>query len=146
MAWRFEGTFTVRASSTRVWSFFLSPQEFSSAIDDPHTIEVIDADHFRGTIKAGVAFIRGTFTWSATVKERVPPERAQMAVHGSGMGSAFYIVATLSVSELAGLSRVKWAAVFEFIRSVVAMVLRLLQASFLFMSITVLFIARKVLG
>src|SRR2546428_5897954 len=104
MAWRFEGTFTVRASSTRVWSFFLSPQEFSSAIDDPHTIEVIDADHFRRTIKAGVAFIRGTFPWSATVKERVPPEKAQMAVHASGMGSAFDIVATLSVSESAGLT------------------------------------------
>src|SRR2546428_12178008 len=110
MAWRFEGTFPVRASSTRVWSFFLRPQEFSSAIDDPHTIEVIDADHFRGTIKAGVAFIRGTFTWSATVKERVPPERAQIAVHGSGMGSAFDIVAPLSVSESAGLTTVERAA------------------------------------
>src|SRR2546428_11834310 len=110
MAVRFERTFPVRASSTRVWSFFLSPQEFSSAIDDPHTIEVIDADHFRGTIKAGVSFIRGTFTWSATVKERVPPERAQMAVHGSGMGGAFDIVATLSVSGSAGLTTVQWAA------------------------------------
>src|SRR2546430_10977108 len=107
---RFEGPFTVRATRARAWSFFLNPQEFSSAIDDPHTIEVIDADHFRGTIKAGVAFIRGTFTWSATVKERVPPERAQMAVHRSGMGSAFAIVPTLSVSESAGLTTWKVAA------------------------------------
>lgn len=125
----FEGTFTVRASSTRVWSFFLSPQEFSSAIDDPHTIEVVDADHFRGTIKAGVAFIRGTFTWSATVKERVPPERAQMAVHGSGMGSAFDIVATLSVSESAGLTTVKWAADVQISGTIATTGARLLQGT-----------------
>ena len=125
----FEGTFTVRASSTRVWSFFLSPQEFSSAIDDPHTIEVIDADHFRGTIKAGVAFIRGTFTWSATVKERVPPERAQMAVHGAGMGSAFDIVATLSVSESAGLTTVKWAADVQMSGTIATTGARLLQGT-----------------
>jgi len=125
----FEGTFTVRASSTRVWSFFLSPQEFSSAIDDPHTIEVVDADHFRGTIKAGVAFIRGTFTWSATVKERVPPERAQMAVHGSGMGSAFDIVATLSVSESAGLTTVKWAADVQMSGTIATTGARLLQGT-----------------
>ena len=125
----FEGTFTVRASSTRVWSFFLSPQEFSSAIDDPHTIEVVDADHFRGTIKAGVAFIRGTFTWSATVKERVPPERAQMAVHGSGIGSAFDIVATLSVSESAGLTTVKWAADVQMSGTIATTGARLLQGT-----------------
>jgi len=125
----FEGTFTVRASSTRVWSFFLSPQEFSSSIDDPHTIEVVDADHFRGTIKAGVAFIRGTFTWSATVKERVPPERAQMAVHGAGMGSAFDIVATLSVSESAGLTTVKWAADVQMSGTIATTGARLLQGT-----------------
>src|SRR2546425_10753684 len=106
----FEGTFPVRATRARAWSFFLNPQEFSSAIDDPHTIEIIDADHFRGTIKAGVAFIRGTFPWSAVVKERVPPERAQMAGHGSGMGSAFAIVASLAISEKRGLTEVEWGA------------------------------------
>src|SRR2546422_6945102 len=102
--------FTVRVPRARVWSFFLNPQEFSSAIDDPHTIEIIDADHFRGTIKAGVAFIRGTFTWSAVVKERGPPERAQMAGHGSGMGSAFHIVASLAISETGGPPDVDRAA------------------------------------
>src|SRR2546422_9420943 len=101
--------FTVRVPRARVWSFFLNPQEFSSAIDDPHTIEIIDADHFRGTIKAGVAFIRGTFTWSAVVKERVPPEQAQMAVHGSGMGSAVDIGRALGTSQTGSLTTGKGA-------------------------------------
>jgi len=125
----FEGAFTVRAPRARVWSFFLNPQEFSSAIDDPHTIEIIDADHFRGTIKAGIAFIRGTFTWSAVVKERVPPERAQMAVHGSGMGSAFDIVASLAISETGGLTTVKWAADVQMSGTIATTGARLLQGT-----------------
>lgn len=125
----FQGTFAVRAPRPRVWSFFLNPQEFSSAIDDPHTIEVIDADHFRGTVKAGISFIRGTFTWSATIKERVPPERAQMAVHGSGMGSAFDIVASLGVSEAQGLTTVKWVADVQISGTIATTGARLLQGT-----------------
>ena len=125
----FEGTFSVRAPRTRVWSFFLNPQEFSSAIDDPHTIEVIDADHFRGTIKAGIAFIRGTFTWSAAVKERVPQDRAQLAVHGSGMGSAFDIVASLDISEVGDRTTVRWAADVQMSGTIATTGARLLQGT-----------------
>jgi len=107
---RVEGTFAVRAPRERVWSFFLNPLELSTCIDDPHTIEVIDTDHFSGTIKAGVAFIKGTFTWSATIKDRVPPERAQIAVHGSGMGSAFDLVASLDFTEAQGVTTAAWRA------------------------------------
>ncbi len=124
---RFEGTFTVQAPRTRVWSFFLNPLEFAPAIDDPHTIEVIDADHFRGTIKAGVAFIRGTFTWSAAVKERAPPDRAQIAVHGSGMGSAFDIVGSLEISEAGRLTTVRWAADVQMSGTIATTGARLLQ-------------------
>ncbi len=107
---RVEGTFAVRAPRERVWSFFLNPEELSTCIDDPHTIKVIDADHFSGTVKAGVAFIKGTFTWSATIKDRVPLERAQIAVHGSGMGSAFDLVASLELKEAQGVTNVLWRA------------------------------------
>jgi uncharacterized protein len=125
----FEGTFAVRAPRARVYSFLLNPKEFSACIDDPHTIEVIDADHFRGTVKAGVSFIRGTFTWSADVKERVPSERAQMAVHGSGMGSGFDVVANLAVSEAGGLSTVKWAADVQMSGTIATVGARLLQGT-----------------
>ncbi len=126
---RFEGTFTVRAPRERVWSFFLNPKEFSACIDDPHTIEIIDENRFKGIVKAGVAFIRGTFTFSATVKEKSPPERAQMEVHGSGMGSAFDIVATLELSEAQGLTTVKWAADVRMSGTIATVGARLLEGT-----------------
>ena len=125
----FEGTFAVRAPIKRVWSFFLTPIELSSAIDDPHSIEVIDPDRFRGTVKAGVGFIKGTFNWTATIKERVPRERAQMEVHGSGMGSAFDIVASIGFSEAEGLTTVKWAAGVQMSGTIATTGARLLQGT-----------------
>lgn len=126
---RFEGTFSVRAPPARVFSFFLNPEEFSPAIDDPHTIDVIDSDRFQGTVRTGVAFIRGTFTWSATVKERVPPERAQLAVHGSGMGSGFDIIASLNLTEVGGVTTVRWSAEVQMSGTIATVGARLVQGT-----------------
>jgi carbon monoxide dehydrogenase subunit G len=110
-------------------SFFLDPQEFSACIEDAHTIESIDPDNFRGTVKTGIGFIRGTFKWSATIKERVSPERAQFGIHGSGMGSAFDVVATLQVSEANGLSTVRWAADVQVSGTIATVGARLLKGT-----------------
>ncbi len=126
---RVEGTFTVGAPRERVYSFFLTPAELSTCIDDPHTIESIDSDHFKGTVKAGVAFIRGTFTWNATIKDRAPPERAQLAVHGAGMGSAFDVVASLDLSEAQNLTTVRWAADVQMSGTIASVGARLLQGT-----------------
>jgi len=40
----------------------------------------------------------------------VPPERAQIAVHGSGMGSAFDLVASLDFTEAQGVTTAAWRA------------------------------------
>jgi len=126
---RVEGTFTVRAPRERVYSFFLTPAELSTCIDDPHTIEAIDPDHFKGTVKAGVAFIRGTFMWNATIKDRAPPERAQLAVHGAGMGSAFDLVASLDLSEDRDLTTVQWGADVQMNGTIATVGARLLQGT-----------------
>ena len=105
-----EGTFSVRAPKERVWSFFTSPQELSSCIEDPHGFEVVDEDHFKGWVKAGVAFIRGTFTGWAMIVERAQPERARLKAHGSGMGSAFDIAASLELSESGERTEMRWRA------------------------------------
>ena len=105
-----DGTFAVRAARERAFGFFLDPEQLSSCIDDPHTIEASDANHFRGTLKSGIGPIRGTFTWSATVVERSPPNRARLKVHGSGMGNAFDIDATLEFVDAGGSTTVSWHA------------------------------------
>ena len=105
-----EGSFTVRAPRERVWSFFLDPNALASAISDPHDVEVVSQNQFKGWVKSGVAFIKGTFTGSATIMERVPPKRARIKAHGMGMGSAFDAESTIELSESGGSTTVRWQA------------------------------------
>ena len=112
-----------------MFGFFLDPDGLSACIDDPHTIEVVDADHFKGTLKSGVGFIKGTFTWSASVAERAPPERAKILVHGSGMGSGFDIEATLDLAESGGTTNVRWRADVKMSGTIASMGARLMQGT-----------------
>lgn len=107
---KLQGTFAVRAPRDRVFAFLLDPQRLSACIDDPHTIEVQDGDRFRGSLKSGIGPIKGTFAWSATVAERASGERARIKVHGTGMGSAFDIDATIELSEAQGSTTARWLA------------------------------------
>lgn len=104
------GTFSVRASRGTVFDFLLDAERLSRCIEDPHTIRIQDSERFQGTLKSGVGPIRGTFTWSAMVVERVPAERARIKVHGSGMGSAFDILATIELHESPGTTTATWHA------------------------------------
>jgi carbon monoxide dehydrogenase subunit G len=126
---KLDGTFMVRAPREKAWAFFLDPKALSLAIDDPHTIEVVDADRFKGTVRAGVAFIKGTFTWTATVTERLQSERARLKVHGSGMGSGFDIDATIEMAESGGLTTVRWTADVVLSGTVASVGARLLQGT-----------------
>lgn len=105
-----QGTFTVRAPRERVWSFFVNPNELSACINDPHSFEVVDENNFKGSIKAGIAFIRGTFTGWASIVERVAPERARVKAHGSGMGNAVDVDSSVELSESGGVTTARWKA------------------------------------
>ena len=94
----------------------------------PISIEVIDEDRFKGTVKAGVGFIRGTFTWNATIKGRTPPH-SEIAAHGSGMGSAFDIVSTLDLAEADGTTRVRWTADVRMSGTIASVGARFLQGT-----------------
>jgi carbon monoxide dehydrogenase subunit G len=126
---RLEGTFSVRAPRDRAFAFLLDPHRLSACIDDPHTVEVQDADRFRGTLKSGVGPIKGTFGWSATVVDRVPGERARIKVHGTGMGSAFDIDATIKLTEVQGVTTAAWLAEVTLSGTIATLGARLMQGT-----------------
>lgn len=107
---KFQGTFSARSPRDEVFAFLLDPHQLSACIDDPHTVEVQDASRFRGTLRSGIGPVKGTFTWAATVVERVPGELARLNVHGTGMGNAFDIVAVITLSEEQGVTTARWSA------------------------------------
>jgi carbon monoxide dehydrogenase subunit G len=124
-----EGSFAVQAPKDRVWAFFLNPKELSDCIQDPHSIEVVDEDNFRGQMRTGVAFIRGTFNFSAKVVERDPPEKARIRMHGSGMGSAFDVDSNIHLAEAEGKTMVRWSADVAMSGTIASMGARLLKGA-----------------
>lgn len=124
-----QGRFSARAGRERVFSFFLTPSDLSTCIEDPHTIEIQDVDHFKGTLKSGVGVIKGTFSWAAAVVERKPSEKARLRVHGSGMGSGFDIDALIEMQESDGRTDVTWHANVTLSGRIASMGARLMQGT-----------------
>ena len=124
-----QGTFAVHASRERFCSFPLTPNDPSACIDDAHTIDILDADRFRGTLRSGIGPVKGNFTWSATVAELVPGERARIKVHGSGMGSAFDIDATIELHEATGSTTAAWRADVTLSGTLASLGARLMQTT-----------------
>lgn len=126
---KLEGAFEARAPREKVFAFFLDPRALSTCIDDPHTVEVVDADAFKGTVRSGVGFIKGTFAWSAKVVEREPPRRARLQVHGSGMGSGFDIDSAIDMAESGGVTQVRWSADVRMSGPIASLGARLMQGT-----------------
>ncbi len=126
---KLQGTFHVRAPRDRVFAFLLDPGQLSACIDDPHTMEPQDRDRFRGTLRSGVGPIKGTFTWSAAIVERMASERARIRVHGTGMGSAFDIDATITLAEESGATAAGWQAEVTLSGTVATLGARLMQTT-----------------
>ncbi len=124
-----QGEFAVRAPRDRVFAFLLDPGRLSACIDDPHTIEVQDGDRFRGTLKSGIGPIKGTFAWSATIVERAEGEGARIKVHGTGMGSAFDIDATIALSEAQGSTTSRWQAEVRLSGTIASLGARLMRTT-----------------
>ncbi len=126
---KLQGTFTVRAPREAVYAFLLDPRRLSECVEDPHTLEMESPDRFRGTLRAGVGPVRGTFSWAATVAERVPMARARIKVHGSGLGSAFDVDSTVDLEDAAGLTTARWQAEVTLSGSLASLGARLMQST-----------------
>lgn len=83
----FEGTFEVKAPPQKVWDFLMKPENISKCLPDLQKLEVEGPDKFKATIKVGVGFIKGNFTFEFNVLDKKPPSHAKLLGHGSGTGS-----------------------------------------------------------
>jgi carbon monoxide dehydrogenase subunit G len=123
------GDFQVHQPREAVWSFFADAQKLVDCLDDPHTVEVLDEKHFRGTLTTGVAFIRGTFQISGEYAERTPPDRLVAKLHGTGMGNGLDATISTQFAGDASSTAVHWEADFTFSGSVASMGERILRGT-----------------
>jgi carbon monoxide dehydrogenase subunit G len=108
---RFEGSFDVAAPRSRVWAFFVDPEQVAACAPDVQELQVIDATHFRVKVRAGIGAIRTAFAFEVEFADLHPPERASVRATGRAPGNSVAMSNSVELVEVdAGRTIVRWAA------------------------------------
>jgi len=108
---RSEGTLDVAAPRERVFELFADPRRVSECAPDVQELTVLDPQHFRMKVRAGVGAVKGVFGCEVRYTEVVPAERIVASVRGEGAGSRVDLVSTLELSsDGADRTTVRWVA------------------------------------
>lgn len=107
---KIEGSYDVPAPRQTVWDAFLDPERLRQAIPGCEKLEALGNDEYRAVLKVGVAAVKGTFEGKVRLTDKRAPESYRLAAEGSG-GPGFVRADTLiSLSEVAGGTRVSYSA------------------------------------
>ncbi|MGH7310775.1 MAG: SRPBCC family protein [Candidatus Rokuibacteriota bacterium] len=107
---KIEGSHDIPAPRQKVWDAFLNPERLRQAIPGCEKLEALGDDEFKATMKIGVGAVKGTFEGKVKITEQNPPSSYRMAVEGSG-GPGFMRGETLiTLSDVAGSTRVTYTA------------------------------------
>jgi len=107
----FEGIVEVAASRDRVWSFVSDPARVAACAADVEHLEVIDATHFRVTVRAGIGPIRTTFAIDAEFTELREREHAEVRATGRARGSAVEMSNVVDLADVGdGRTALRWRA------------------------------------
>jgi uncharacterized protein len=78
------GSAVLHAPRERVWQAFKDPEILVRTIPGCERLETIGTDHYRMTVQAGVASIRGTFAGEVSLHDHEEPGAFVMSAKGAG--------------------------------------------------------------
>lgn len=109
MSIKFDGEFTVTASPAEAYALLSDPKIFAPLLPTYKSLEVRDERTADVTVEVGVGKIRGSAVVTLTLEGEEPPRRAAYSGKGKVMGSAFNMLTSFDLEEVAGGGTlVKW--------------------------------------
>ncbi|QRF74764.1 hypothetical protein Thermo_00254 [Thermoplasmatales archaeon] len=106
---QFNGEFEVAAPINEVYSFLSDIDKIIAIIPDLLSVEKIDANSSRLSVKAGLSFIKGKFNLLFEIKDRKEDESVAVSARGSGSGSSLDLKASYALRPVdAGKTAVSW--------------------------------------
>jgi uncharacterized protein len=105
------GSAVLHAPRERVWQAFNDPEILVRTIPGCERLETIGKDHYRMTVQAGVASIKGTFAGEVSLHDQVEPQTFVMTAKGAGAPGTIqtHVTVTLSADGDA-MTRLDYAA------------------------------------
>jgi carbon monoxide dehydrogenase subunit G len=93
------GTHLLTAARDRVWECLNDPAFLKECLPGCESMEVIGPDQYRATLTIGIAVVKGKYTGSVTLLDKLPPQRFTMKVEGKGTGGFLQGTGALELAE-----------------------------------------------
>lgn len=81
---KMNGTCTLHAPIDKVWTFLMDPQAIAKVIPGCETLDEVETDKYRATLKLGIAAVKGTYVGSVQLVDKNPTTNYRMLIDGSG--------------------------------------------------------------
>jgi len=81
---KMNGAYTLDAPVEKVWAFLMDPQSIAKVIPGCESLQEVEPDKYRATLKLGIAAIKGTYNGSVQLLDKTPPTRYRLLIDGSG--------------------------------------------------------------
>ncbi len=78
-----QGSFTLNAPIDKVWEFLMDPESMAKVLPGCEALEETGPDTFTGTLKIGVAAVKGTYSGSVQLLDKTAPTRYRMLIDGN---------------------------------------------------------------
>lgn len=95
----FSGEVPIKASREKVWSFLTDPHQVTQCAPGLQSVEVIDDEHFKCVVRAGVGMIKGNFNFDIQWQEMDAPSHAKMVANGKIPGSAVSMTSNMDLVD-----------------------------------------------
>lgn len=97
----FSGEERIKASRDKVWAFVTDPEKIAQCAPglEDDGLQIVDEDHFKVKVRAGVGMIRTTFEFDCEWVERNEPNHAHIRARGNAPGSSVTMDATMDLSD-----------------------------------------------
>lgn len=98
---QFTGEEKIKAPRSEVWAFVTDPNQIAGCAPglEDDGVQIIDDDHFKVKVRAGVGMIRSSFEFDCEWVERRDPEHAHIRAKGNAPGSSVTMDATMDLQE-----------------------------------------------
>jgi carbon monoxide dehydrogenase subunit G len=125
---QFQGNVTINAPQSKVWEFFIDPNQVASCAPGVEKMEIIEENKkFKVSAAVGFGNIKAKFNNDVEFLELVPPSMAKIKVHGTAPGSAVDVIATMNISaEDETTTMLNWEADINVLGTIAALASRMM--------------------
>lgn len=97
----FSGEERIKAPRSEVWAFVTDPEKIAQCAPglEDGGLQIVDEDHFKVTVRAGVGFIRSVFEFDCEWVTRDEPNQAVIKADGDAPGSSVTMTATMDLKD-----------------------------------------------